>query len=77
MEALENNFSHFDEFGGSKSEDKLNEKYIDNEDPQNQSKRGHRKRDQFQVPSLLPNLFLKWKQKWTSNPTKRKLMLVS
>jgi hypothetical protein len=75
MEALENKFGPFVEVGGSNSEFGLDKKSRDKEYLENKPKREQRKRNQVLVSSLLHNICLKWKKKWTSNPIKVILIL--
>jgi hypothetical protein len=77
MVNLMNKFIPFWEVVGSNSEIGLDEKPRYNEDPEKESKKILRKRNHVSVPSLLHTLYLKWKQKWTSNPIKVRLILLS
>jgi hypothetical protein len=76
MVALENRFVPFRKVGVSNSEDGFDEKPGDSEDPKRSQEKNLRKSNQVPVPSILHNLYLKWKPKWISNPTKVIFMLL-
>jgi hypothetical protein len=74
MVALEKKFGPFGEVGGSNLEVGLEKKMGDSGDLENEPKKSQR--NQPPLSSLLHNIYLEWKRKWTSYPTKVILLVL-
>jgi hypothetical protein len=67
---LANKFGTFREVGGSNSKNRFDEKGRDSETNKRSRENILKKNNQVLVPSLIHNIYSKWKQKWTPNPIK-------